>query len=95
LEGAKMSKFPWWVVETDQCIWCRQEAKLFNVCVSDAQDGVEIHYVCENPKCEHFLFFKIPNKVCIIQQGKGAVEVFNRKMKEPEVTKVDTKEVVV
>jgi len=80
-----MSNFPWWVTDTDPCIWCRKEARLFNACVNDDQNGVEMYYVCDNPKCEHVMWFKKPYKLCIVQYGKTAVEVFNKKMALPDV----------
>jgi hypothetical protein len=76
--------FPWWVAEKDQCIWCRKYNDLISVCVNDASNAVEMWYACDNPKCEHLEYFKVPFKICIIQEGKTAVEVFNKKMAEPE-----------
>ena len=76
---------PWWVAEKDQCTWCNKFNDMVLACVNDAGDAVEMHYACDNPKCEFLRIFRVPNKVCIIQYGKGSVEVFNRKMAEPEV----------
>ena len=87
--------YPWWVTEKEQCIWCRTYSNLVSVGVNKEENAVEMYYSCENPNCEHLQWFKVPNKVCILQHGKGAVDVFNRKMKEPtvEYAKVEPEDV--
>jgi hypothetical protein len=79
-----MGKYPWWVEEKEKCMWCYKFMNLFVATVNEKEDGVEMTYLCENSKCSHLTHFSTPNKMVFVQQGKKAVEVFVKKMAEPD-----------
>lgn len=78
----KDRKYPTWVTEQEQCLWCFHMIDLTHIRVNDAGDGVEMVYVCNNPKCEHQRVLSGPHKMVMVQYGLAAVETFRRKMSE-------------